>query len=139
MPPDKALTRDQIRRIDRLAIEEYGVPGIVLMENAGRNAARVIRREVLSTPTGGSVAVVCGSGNNGGDGFVVARHLANCSIDVALYLASDPARLSGDAAVNYGIVRRMGLPIMDVRAPGSLAAAMLKWRACDVIVDALLG
>lgn len=139
MPPDKALTRDQIRRIDRLAIEEYGVPGIVLMENAGRNAARVIRREVLPTPTGGSVAVVCGSGNNGGDGFVVARHLANCSIDVAIYLASDPARLSGDAAVNYGIVHRMGLPIMDVREPDSLAAAMPKWRACDVIVDALLG
>jgi len=139
MPPDKALTREQIRRIDRLAIEEYGVPGIVLMENAGRNAARVIRRELLPAPTGGSVAIVCGSGNNGGDGFVIARHLANCAIGVALYVATDPARLSGDAAVNYGIVERMGLPIVDVRAPDSLAAAIPKWRACDVIVDALLG
>jgi NAD(P)H-hydrate repair Nnr-like enzyme with NAD(P)H-hydrate epimerase domain len=62
-----------------------------------------------------SVAIVCGSGNNGGDGFVVARHLSNVGVQVEVYLAAEPARLTGDAAVNHGIVKRMGIPMFDLR------------------------
>ena len=139
MTASRTLTRDQIRQVDRLAVEEYGVPGIVLMENAGRNAARVIRHEVLAEPTRGAVAIVCGGGNNGGDGFAVARHLANVGVGVELYLAVEPTRLTGDAATNWHIVERMGLPAFDVRTAEAIAAARERWRRSDAIVDALLG
>ena len=74
------LTRRQVRRVDQLAIEQIGIPGMVLMENAGRNAARAVldlideRKISLARAR---IAVVCGGGNNGGDGYVVARHLHN--------------------------------------------------------------
>ena len=68
------LTRAQVREIDRRAIEEYGVPGVVLMENAGRGAAEILAR---LNPEKKPVVIVCGKGNNGGDGFVIARHLEN--------------------------------------------------------------
>jgi NAD(P)H-hydrate epimerase len=139
MNPEKPLTREQIRRIDTIAIEQYDVPGVILMENAGRNAARAIRRHALSEPERATVAIVCGSGNNAGDGFVIARHLANLGARVELYLAADPARLAGDAAVNYRIAERMGIPQTDVRSSEQLAAAGTRWRQCDVLVDAILG
>lgn len=134
-----SLTREQVRRIDRLAVEQYGLPGIVLMENAGRNAARVIRRQVLGAARGGRVAIVCGAGNNGGDGFCIGRHLANCGVDVKIYLAADAGRVGGDAATNLEIVRRMGLPLMDLRTAQQIDLAAGEWRACDAVIDALLG
>jgi NAD(P)H-hydrate epimerase len=109
------------------------------MENAGRNAARVIRREVLRGATTGSVAIVCGGGNNGGDGFVVARHLVNVGVGVEVFLAVDPTRLTGDAATNWRIVERMNIPAFDIRTPDQLSAAADRWRRCDAILDALLG
>src|SRR5262245_66653409 len=105
------LTRAQVREIDRRAIEEYGVPGVVLMENAGRGAAEVL----LSLGVRGPVVVCCGKGNNGGDGFVIARHLDNRRVPVRVLLFADPAALEGDAAINYGIVSRSGVPVV-VRA-----------------------
>jgi len=120
-------------------VEQYGLPGIVLMENAGRNAARVIRRDVLGAGRGGRVAIVCGAGNNGGDGFCIGRHLANCGVDVKIYLAADPGRVGGDAATNLQIVRRMGLPLTDLRDVQQIHPAMEQWQACDAIIDALLG
>ncbi len=151
MDSPQRLTREQVRQLDRLAIEEYGIPGIVLMENAGRNAARVIRQiltpdaDAAPPPTGSTpaapppVAIVCGAGNNGGDGFVIARHLFNCGFVVELYLASDPARFSGDAAVNYTITQRMQLPTLSITEPDTLAAAAKRWPASLAVVDAMLG
>lgn len=134
-----SLTRAQVRAFDRAAIERLGLPGIVLMENAGRNAARVIRNHVLREPQGKKVAIVCGGGNNGGDGFVIARHLANDGARVTVYLAADPASLAGDAATNHRVVAAMGLPIASVRTSPELAEAQKRWKKCDAIVDALLG
>ena len=103
-----ALTRQAVREIDRRAIEEYGIPGVVLMENAGRNAAELLRD---LNPLRLRVAIVCGPGNNGGDGFVMARHLDRLGLTVNMYLFADPNTLSPDAAVNYRTVERMGLPL----------------------------
>src|SRR5207249_8242084 len=103
------LTRAQVRELDRRAIEEYGVPSIVLMENAGRGAAEVLMR---LNPERRPVAVCCGKGNNGGDGFVIARHLDNNRYPVIVVLFTDPNMLTGDAAVNYGIVSKSRLPIL---------------------------
>jgi NAD(P)H-hydrate epimerase len=121
------LTRKQVRAIDRRAIEELGVPGVVLMENAGRGAAEVL----LSLGARGPVLVCCGKGNNGGDGFVIARHLDNRDLAVRVLLFANPEELTGDAAINCTIIRRSGVPL-EVRSGPPLEPA--EW-----IVDALFG
>jgi len=130
------LTRAQVREVDRRAIEDYGVPGVVLMENAGRNAAHLIR---YWTPHNGPVAIVCGRGNNGGDGFVIARHLHNAGIRVELLPACEIMHLTGDAATNAGIVEKMGLPLRMFDTVERIAEERPTLRRAMVIVDALLG
>ncbi len=134
------LTRAQVRRIDALASERYGIPGIVLMENAGRHVAEAVWRLL---PTNGisphKVAILCGGGNNGGDGYVAARHLANCGISVTIYEAVPPGKLSGDAALNRTIVEKMRLPSREVREPSQIKSAAVEWAQAAVVVDALLG
>ncbi len=105
IPP--TLSREQARQLDRRAIDEFGVPGVVLMENAGRGVADCLCRLGI----GGPVVVCAGAGNNGGDGFVVARHLDLRGYAARVLLFSDPARLAGDAAMNYRILEASGLPI----------------------------
>lgn len=130
----KPLTRAEVREIDRRAIEELGLPGIVLMENAGRNAAALLHDRAPAA----RVAIVCGKGNNAGDGFVVARHLHNLGHEVRLLLASDPVEYRGDAAINWHVVEKMGIP-----AEGLAAASGDQWEraiaGADWLVDALLG
>src|SRR5918911_70384 len=96
------LTRAEARALDRRAMDEFGVPGIVLMENAGRGMADLLR----ALGVGGPVVVCCGKGNNGGDGFVLARHLDNAGIPVRVLLFANPEELAGDAAVNHRILAR---------------------------------
>ncbi|HYV36542.1 MAG TPA: NAD(P)H-hydrate epimerase [Gemmataceae bacterium] len=126
------LTRAQVREIDRRAIEEFGVPGVVLMENAGRGAAEIL----LSLGVKGPVVICCGKGNNGGDGFVIARHLDNRGIPVQVLLFAKPEDLTGDAAINYRIIERCGMPLLI--QPDSLKLQALL-ASTDWIVDALLG
>ncbi len=130
------LTRDQVRAVDRRAIEEFGVPSVVLMENAGRGAAEVL----LALGVRGPVVVCCGKGNNGGDGFVIARHLDNRGIAVRVLLFARPEELSGDAAINHGILARAGVPV-DVRAESTVDAEALRRElaAAEWVVDALFG
>jgi NAD(P)H-hydrate epimerase len=134
------LTREQARTLDRRAIEELGIPGIVLMENAGRRMAELIR----SLGIGGPVVVCCGKGKNGGDGLVIARHLANAGATVRILLFADPEQLPGDARTNYGIVARMGAlkggPGLEV-VPGDVNDTRLRdeLAAADWVVDALFG
>ncbi|MBL8794784.1 MAG: NAD(P)H-hydrate epimerase [Planctomycetia bacterium] len=101
------LTREQVRGIDRRASDDFGMPGVVLMENAGRGAAEVL----LSLGVPGPVSICCGKGNNGGDGFVMARHLANRGAAVDLRLFARPEDLTGDAAMHFRSVDRAGLPL----------------------------
>ena len=137
------LTRAQCRAVDHYAINELGIPGVVLMENAGRNAADLIERwlraRLKGTSRRGKVAVVCGRGNNGGDGFVIARHLVHRGCDVSVDLFGDPTSLASDAAINYAIAARMGVPIRKLAAGQTLNATARRWRRCDLLVDALLG
>jgi NAD(P)H-hydrate epimerase len=107
------LTREQAREVDRIAMEELGIPGLVLMENAGRGIAEVALARLKSRL--GPVAVVCGPGNNGGDGFAAARHLANAGADVRIHLAvpAEACPEGSDAGVNLLIVRAMGLPLRE--------------------------
>jgi NAD(P)H-hydrate epimerase len=130
------LSREQVRELDRRAIEEFGVPGVVLMENAGRGAAEVLVRLGCQGP----VVICCGKGNNGGDGFVIARHLDNRNIQVRVLLFAQTEDLTGDAAVNYQIIARSGLPI-EVYAGESWDEKTLQADMANAewIVDALFG
>src|SRR5690348_5632177 len=103
------LTRAQVRDIDRRAIEQYHIPGIVLMENAARAAANAAC-DLLRGECVGEVLILCGGGNNGGDGLAVARHLHNRGADVFIALATDPAHYKGDAQTNWKIVQAMAIP-----------------------------
>lgn len=137
-PNITVLTRSQSRKVDQLAVERLGIPGIVLMENAGINATD-IATGMLEAVEGNKVATVCGGGNNGGDGFVIARHLVNAGRKVVVYLAADPGQLKGDAAINYNICHKMGVKIMRIDDGQALAEQATNWSSADVLVDALLG
>jgi NAD(P)H-hydrate epimerase len=130
------LSREEVRALDRSAIEEFGVPGVVLMENAGRGAAELL----MSLGVRGSVAICCGKGNNGGDGFVIGRHLDNHHVPVRVFLFVRPEELAGDAAINYGIIAKSRLPIEICTDPQTireqLAGELLNF---EWIVDALFG
>lgn len=125
------LTRDQVRAIDRRAIEEFGIPGIVLMENAGRQAAEIIHQ---LNPARERVAICCGPGNNGGDGLVIARHLDRLGVPVSVWLFGEPTQLSPDAAVNFHVVNKMQLPLIV-----NQAVTTTTWEHFGWIIDALFG
>jgi NAD(P)H-hydrate epimerase len=129
------LTREQARELDRRLIEEVGVPGVVLMENAGRGVAELLRALGVQ----GLVVVCCGKGNNGGDGFVAARHLDNAGVAVRVLLFARPEDLGGDAGVNYRILTHSPVPIEvmpDTVSEADLGRAL---ASADWIVDALFG
>ena len=114
---------DAVRELDRRTIEDAGLPGIALMEAAGARAAALVRERY---PEARRVAVLCGPGNNGGDGFVVSRHLHEAGVAAVLCLAAPEERWRGDARTMLDVARHTGVP------EGGLAGA-------DVIVDALFG
>lgn len=130
-----ALTRAQIRRVDELAVSRYGMVGLQLMENAGRNAAAMI--DDRYGPRGRAL-IACGGGNNGGDGFVIARHLHNRGWMVSCLLTTDESNLSHDCAINYRVVRNMGLDV-PIIARGQPEPATMAATRETVLIDALLG
>lgn len=130
------LSRDEVKELDRRAIEEYGVPGVVLMENAGRGAAELVR----SLGVRGPVVVCCGKGNNGGDGFVIARHLDNRQVPVKVLLFGKPEELTGDAAINYHILIKAGVPLESLELRPLDAEKLRRDLAgAEWIGDALFG
>ena len=132
------LSRDESRRVDAEATERLGIPSIVLMENAARQAADAAV-EMLGTRRG-PVVVCCGPGNNGGDGTAAARHLAVRGINATVLLCADPGRVRGDARTNLGIARHMGVPIVEGGDDPAGAWARVCERGAPVlIIDALLG
>ncbi len=126
------LTRAQVRDIDRRAIEQYHIPGIVLMENAARAAANAAC-DLMRGERVGEVLVLCGGGNNGGDGLAVARHLHNRGADVFIALAIDPAHYKGDALINWKIVQAMGLPAEQI------VLDKLAHTSAVLLIDAIFG
>jgi len=125
-----SLTRDQVREVDRLAIEKYHVPGIVLMENAARGAADIAVEMVSERD--GLVLVLCGGGNNGGDGLAVARHMRNRGYNVTIGLCTDPSTYKGDALLNWRIVQAMKMQCVPY-------AEAFEEDQISLMVDAIFG
>lgn len=136
--PVKVVYAEEMRAIDRKAIEEYGIPGIVLMENAGLRTVEVIE-EILGDPAGKQVVILAGRGNNGGDGFVIARHLWNAGVQVSTFMVGDPDQLTPDAHLNYSILTRMQVPLYVLQTEQDMNRFTLVLLSADLVVDALYG
>ena len=132
------VTPEEMRSIDKRAIEEFGIPGIVLMENAAIQTARFILERYLKKP-GCRAVILVGSGNNGGDGLAVARHLFLQGMAVEAILLSDPDKLTGDARTNFSILSRMAIPYSFLSKPEDLPALKGKLQNSDLVVDAIFG
>ena len=134
--PQKGVTVETMSEIDRRAIEYYGIPQIVLMENAGRSAAEVILAD-LPNIRDEKIVVFCGKGNNGGDGFVVGRYLANESPKRLTIFAADQENIRpGGALKNFKIINKLGL---DIRSLNELSDPERELKNCTVAVDAIFG
>ena len=137
----KIVSAAEMREIDRSTSEHFGVPSITLMENAGSAVARFV---LADYPHAGRVSVICGKGNNGGDGFVVARKLVEMGRAVRVLLLADTKELRGDAAAMYHEMLQkfqpLGIaPVIVLEPSGLDSADAAEIFAADVIVDAILG
>lgn len=142
-PDQKCLlmSRDEVRAFDAWAINELGIPGIVLMENAGRGCAQFII-EMLSKIKKPVVCIFCGTGNNGGDGFVIARHLFNAGFAVTVMICGSIDKIKGDAKINFDILTRLGLKIelLDMEGTETIDSSVTKLAGeANMIIDAIFG
>jgi len=134
------MTRDEVRAFDAWAINELGIPGVVLMENAGRSCAELVI-DKLKDVAGQKVCIFCGTGNNGGDGYVIARHLINRGIKVTVVVCGDCNKIKGDAKTNLDILEQMGESI-ELMNPSDQNVAGQVGRfvaGSGIIVDSLFG
>lgn len=132
--PQLFLTRDQSRRIDQVAIEELGFNGLVLMENAARGVVDRIRDRL-----GGRIVILSGHGNNGGDGFAIARQLAAENHSSDIWLVNTGKQLSPDAAANLALLTATGISVHTAVTEDQLQPLLSNLTASDLIIDALLG
>ena len=141
--PDKkcvVMTRDEVRAFDAWAINTLGIAGVVLMENAGRSCAELIEDKLkdIAEP---KVCIFCGTGNNGGDGYVIARHLINRGIQVTVVVCGDRNKIKGDAKINLDILERMGRPVelLNPADRDMVNHVKLFSAGAGVIVDSIFG
>jgi ADP-dependent NAD(P)H-hydrate dehydratase / NAD(P)H-hydrate epimerase len=134
----KALTAAEMREVDRLTTERYGIPSLQLMENAGREFSEFLRSS-YGDAAASHTAILCGKGNNGGDGFVVARHLQEAGLKPQVYLFTQQDWVRGDAAANLSRLKDAGATIQEIVTPVQWERARGEIAKSRLIVDALLG
>jgi NAD(P)H-hydrate epimerase len=134
------MSRDQVRRFDLKAINELGIPGVILMENAGRSCAELLK-EKLSNINYPKVCIFCGTGNNGGDGYVIARHLLNSGFRVTVVICGDRDKIKGDARINLDILERIGQPVelLDLLEEHLGIGVQAYANDADTVVDSIFG
>jgi NAD(P)H-hydrate epimerase len=133
------LSRDEVRAFDSRAINTLGIPGVVLMENAGRSCAELVK-EKLAGIAKPKVCIFCGTGNNGGDGYVIARHLLNDGFAVVVVICGQRSKIKGDARTNLDILEKLEQPIEQLGLNGDTAKQLKTFTAdADMIVDAIFG
>lgn len=136
------LTAQEMRECDRATIEDLGIPGLVLMELAGQGCAEACKAMLAKRGIpikDAYIAVVCGAGNNGGDGYVVARHMLNAGAKVTTYLLAEASKLKGDALANYQILQKIGGRFVEAQGPGMLEAVLPEIQRAHLLVDAVFG
>lgn len=139
--PDLILSVEAARRIDEIAIRDYGISSLVLMENAARGAADLIEQH-LTAKKRGPILIICGKGNNGGDGLAIARQLDSRGWEVHVDILARPEELSPDARANYDILHRAGFSLRsfcDDDPASTLQTWSQDWRHATLLIDAILG
>src|SRR5438874_11125687 len=134
----RVLNAAQMREADRRTIDDIGIASLVLMENAGRQAVAAMEA-MYSDLADRQIAVLCGRGNNGGDGFVIARTLLQRGIDVAVFLIGRVADVRGDARINLEILGRLGLTVVEIADSEAWELHFSEIGDCSLIVDAIFG
>jgi ADP-dependent NAD(P)H-hydrate dehydratase / NAD(P)H-hydrate epimerase len=134
----RVTTAAEMHGLDRLAMDTYGIPGVVLMENAGAQVARILWQEFPDLQAR-RVAVLCGRGNNGGDGFVIARYLHNAGVPVKVYIFGEPENIRGEARTHLEMLSHVGVTPQVVSMPESVQAVGAQLANDDLLIDALLG
>jgi len=134
----KLANAEEIRRLDRVAIEDYRIPGLLLMESAGAGTVKVMV-ERFGDLTGRTVAIIAGPGNNGGDGLVIARHVLQRGGLPLVFLLTKPEKLKGEAAVNLEIVGNLEIPLFMADDREKIKSLTNCLPDCDLIVDAIFG
>src|SRR6476469_3612594 len=134
----RVLNTQQMREADRRTIDEVGIPAIVLMENAGRQAVAAMEAAFEDLPTT-HVGVMCGRGNNGGDGFVVARTLVQRGVEISVFLLGSVADVRGDARTNLEVLGRIGLTVVEITNAQEWELHFSEISRCELLVDAILG
>ena len=132
------VTANEMREMDRLTIESFGIPGVVLMENAGRGAVQILF-EKFADLENKKVGIVAGRGNNGGDGFVIARYLAQKGIKVTVYLLSKGSLVKGDAAANFKLLAPLEVPVIEMPDKSAFQKHKTSMRHQGIWVDAIFG
>jgi NAD(P)H-hydrate epimerase len=134
----KIAFKEEIYRLEKMCAENYGIPTLVLMENAG-NAVLEVLRENIPCLEHKKVLVFCGKGNNGGDGFVVARKLFLANISVKIVRVGDFGEPKEDAVLNLGVIRKLGLPVLQFFQDSELELIKKEIKESDVLIDAIYG
>jgi NAD(P)H-hydrate epimerase len=134
----RILNAQQMREADRRTIDEIGIPSLVLMENAGRQVVAAMEAS-FDELRASRVAVLCGRGNNGGDGFVVARTLALRGVEALVFLLGSVNDVQGDARVNLEILGRLGITVVEIPDAEAWELHFTEISGCDLIVDAIFG
>jgi hydroxyethylthiazole kinase-like uncharacterized protein yjeF len=134
----RILTSAQMREADRFTIEDIGIPSLVLMENAGRQVVAAIEA-TYEAHLAGRVAVLCGRGNNGGDGFVIARTLLQRGVDTSVFVIGSLTDVRGDARTNLDILGRLGVTVVEIADEQTWELHFSEISQCTLIVDAILG
>lgn len=134
----KVVTGSEMMRIEQQAIEEYGIPSILLMENASLATLQAVE-ELLGEFKGKRVVILAGKGNNGGDGLAVGRHLVNRGVEVKVFLCGCSDELKPDSFTNFRLLKSLGATIFQVKGETELRAFKLALLTCDLAVDSLYG
>ncbi len=137
LTPFPIVTASESRQFDQLA-EQAGMPSLVLMENAALRLAEVVTQHFELDPPK-RIVILCGKGNNGGDGMALARHLSNIGFQVQVFLLAEPSELKGDAAINYKALFNFGVPVQPIVSSEQLPQLIEPLKSADLVVDALLG
>jgi len=132
----KLATNEQMAQVTKIAVKEFGIPGVVLMENAGFAVLREIAKDFTPRER---IVIICGNGNNGGDGFVVARHLHQRGYTLHLFHVGYPEHLIGDSEINYNILTKLGVPMSRIHGEKDLPELYMELSRCGLVVDSLIG
>jgi ADP-dependent NAD(P)H-hydrate dehydratase / NAD(P)H-hydrate epimerase len=134
----RVLNTQQMREADRQTIEDIGIPSIVLMENAGRQTVAAMEA-AFDDLDASRVAILCGRGNNGGDGFVIARTLLQRGVEILVFLLGSVSEIKGDARTNLEVLGRIGVTVVEITSAQEWELHFSEISECELIVDALLG